>query len=214
MENTIAFTYNPYTYYHSYKNTLENIRKWYSDEDVFIYMDSFRDDLDKYKSISDSYNCNFIVREKEMYFINRSDSIDTNLPKMMEWLYRIKYTCENTSSDWIMLVEDDVLIKRKIEKWPSTDCGINRHDVSFLGGGSIFKRYKYIEAYDAIGVNNIENIIQQIHLISWAGDMMLKVLFNNINATAEKWIELAEPEYFDNTDHAVFHGYKELHKLS
>lgn len=211
--NKISFMYNPYTYFHSYKNTLENIRKWYTHEDVFIYMDSFRDDLNKYKTISDEGNCNFVVRENKMYYINRSDSMDVNLPKMIEWLSRIKDTCENTTSDWIMLVEDDVLIKRKIQKWPLSDCGKNRHDVGFLGGGSVFKREKYIQAYEKLGNVRLEKLVMHKKDCSWAGDMALKYLFEKIGATSEKWVELAEPSYFDKTDHAVFHGYKELHKL-
>jgi hypothetical protein len=213
MKNTITFTYNPYTYFHSYQNTLKNIRKWYTDESIYIYMDSFRNDLDKYKNVSDEYNCNFIVRDSQMYYINSFESTEVNLPKMMEWLRRIKYTCENANSEWIMLVEDDVLIKRKIQTWPSSDCGKNKHDDGFLGGGSIFRREVYIKAYESIGEAGLEKLIRENHLFSWAGDMTLKALFGSIGASSEKWVELAEPSYFDNTDHAVFHRYKELHRL-
>jgi hypothetical protein len=213
MENTIAFTYNPYTYYHSYKNVLDNIRKWYINEDIFIYMDSFRDDLGKYKSISDEYNCNFIVRENKMYYINRNESININFPKMIEWLSRLKYTCNNTNSNWIMLVEDDVLIRRKIERWPSTDCGKNRENIGFLGGGSIFKRLTFLKIFEKFTESDFINIMNTDRVSSWAGDVMLKHLFTGINASSEKWVDLAEPNYFDKTDYAVFHGYKELHKL-
>jgi hypothetical protein len=52
MKDTIAFTYNPYLYFESYKNVLENLRKHYKDSDVFIYFDSNREDVEKYKSIT------------------------------------------------------------------------------------------------------------------------------------------------------------------
>ena len=44
----ICFNYNPYVYYESYKNVLNNVRTYYPDSDIFIYMDSFRNDLQKY----------------------------------------------------------------------------------------------------------------------------------------------------------------------
>jgi hypothetical protein len=209
MEPTITFTYNPYTYFHSYKNVLENIRKWYSDSDIFIYMDSFRDDLNKYKKVSDDYNCNFIIRWDEMYYINRHDPTHINLPKMMEWLNRLKYTCENTNSEWIMLVEDDVLLKREIQRWPVSDVGTNRQFLR-VGGGSVFKRNVFLDSLKKVDVSNI---IKTTPNASWAGDVLLEHIFRNNNIKHEKWVELAEPDYFDKTDHAVFHGYKDLHKL-
>lgn len=43
-------------------------------------------------------------------------------------------------------------------------------------------------------------------------DNMSNALFLAL-ATFEEWSELAEPGCRDHTDHAVYHGYKELHKL-
>jgi hypothetical protein len=48
---------------------------------------------------------------------------------------------------------------------------------------------------------------------AWAGDMLKKHMMIGTGASYEKWMELAEPDYYNTTDHAVFHGYKELHKL-
>jgi sugar O-acyltransferase (sialic acid O-acetyltransferase NeuD family) len=53
MKDTIAFTYNPYLYFESYKNVLENLRKHYKDSDVFIYFDSNREDVEKIKPLSE-----------------------------------------------------------------------------------------------------------------------------------------------------------------
>jgi hypothetical protein len=87
------------------------------DSDVYIFLDSNRDDIEKYKTISDNFNCKFNVREDEMFFIDSKDSIEINKPKMIEWVTRLKYVCENTDSEWVMLLEDDVVIKRKIVKF-------------------------------------------------------------------------------------------------
>lgn len=213
MKNRIAFFYNPQKYFHSYENTLQNLRIHYPESDVYIFLDSNRDDIEKYKNISDKFNCKFEIRDREVFFIDRNDSTEINKPKMVEWVERIKYVCEKADSEWIMLLEDDVLIKRKILLWPKSDCGKNREAAGFLGGGSIFKRKKFLEIFNIIYITDIEKIVEKYHICSWAGDMLLKFLFAIVNASNEKWVELAEPGYNDNGDHAVFHGYKDLHKL-
>jgi hypothetical protein len=209
MKDTIAFTYNPYLYFESYKNVLENLRKHYKDFDVFIYFDSNREDVEKYKSIANDYNCFFIVREESMGYMNRNDSYDINKPKMIEWFDRIKYTCENTNAEWVLILEDDVIIKRKIQHWPSKDVGTNR-EYFRVGGGAIFKREVFL---DSIKKVHISYMIKNIPDATWAGDVLLEHIFRNNNVEYEKWSELAEPEYYDNTAHAIYHGYKDLHKL-
>ena len=46
MENTITFNYMPYIYFESYKNVLNNVREYYPTADIFIYIDSFRVDIE------------------------------------------------------------------------------------------------------------------------------------------------------------------------
>lgn len=209
MENTIAFIYNPYTYFESYKNVLHNVRKHYEDSDIFIYMDSFRNDLQKYVDVSAKHNCNLTIRQNKMFFIDRNDSIEINLPKMIEWIERLKITCENTNADWILLLEDDVIVKRKVLQFPKVECGTNR-EYFRTGGGSIIKREILL---NCIKNTDIPTTIKAIPNTDWAGDLLLEHIFRNNDVKYEKWIELAEPGYYDNTDHAIYHRYKELHKL-
>lgn len=209
MENTIAFTYNPYIYFESYKNVLENLRKHYEYSDVFIYFDSNRDDIRKYENIANQYKCIFIVRDVGMGYINRTDSHDINKTKMLEWFNRIINTSNITHSKWILNLEDDVLIKRKIINFPHANVGTCRKYFR-PGGGSIFDRIKFLESITNI---NISEMIDMIPDSNWAGDVLLENILKNNGATFEEWLELAEPNYRDTTDHAIFHGYKELHKL-
>jgi hypothetical protein len=213
MKNKILFTYNPWKYYESYKNTLHNVRKYYPESDIIIFFDKSRTDLDSYLETAKVNNCKVFTKENELGYINRNDSTYINLPKQFEWISRMKFACETSESEWVMLLEDDVLLKREILHWPNSDCGKNRHDVGFCGGGSIFKRKKFLEIFEIFSSEDIKNIIQKNHDYSWAGDALLKYLFIKIGASHEKWIELAEPNYYDNTDHAIYHGYKDLHKL-
>jgi len=209
MENTISFIYNPHTYFESYKNVLNNVRLHYADADIFVYMDSFRNDLEKYMEISSKHNCITSIRQNHMFYIHGEDSIEINLPKMMEWINRIITTCQSTKSDWILLLEDDVIIKRKIQHWPSKDVGTNR-EYFRTGGGAIFKREIFL---DSIKKVDVSYMIKTIPNTNWAGDLLLEHIFRNNNVEYEKWSELAEPGYYDNTDHAIYHGYKDLHKL-
>ncbi|CAB4143359.1 hypothetical protein UFOVP449_168 [uncultured Caudovirales phage] len=209
MKNKIAFIYNPYIYFESYKNVLNNLRKHYPNSDVFIYFDSFRNDIQKYSDIAYEHNCIFNIRQEKLFYINREDPIEINRSKITEWLNRVKSMCEKTDADWILQLEDDVIIKRKIKYFPSTDVGTNR-EYFRPGGGSIFKREIFLES---IKKTNILDIMQNVRDSNWAGDLLLEHIFRNNNVQYEKWNELAEPGYYDYTDHAVFHGYKELHKL-
>lgn len=210
MENTIAFTYNPYIYFESYKNVLNNVRLHYPDSDIFIYMDSFRNDLQKYIEIASKDNCITSIRQNEMFYIHKEDSIEINLPKMVEWIERLKITCENTNADWILLLEDDVIVKRKVLQFPKVECGTNR-EYFRTGGGSIIKREILL---NCIKNTDIPTTIKAIPNTDWAGDLLLEHIFRNNDVKYEKWIELAEPGYYDNTDHAIYHGYKDLHKLN
>jgi hypothetical protein len=208
MRDKIVFTYNPWKYLNSYKNTLYNVRKHYPNSDIFVFFDGSRDDLQEYLEAAAKYNCIVSVRSNELGYINRSNSIEENMPKQLEWIDRIKSACEASESEWAMLLEDDVLIKRAIEHWPTADCGKNMDQIGFLGGGSIFRRKVFL---DCLEKSDVPNIIKGSHTASWAGDHLLSHIFRPHGATEEKWIELAEPDYYDRGPHAVFHGYKDLH---
>jgi len=210
MDNTITFTYSPYYYFNSYKTALKNLRIYYPDSDVFVYVDENRNDIDKYNDVAVKYDCNFHLRGGDMTYINRTDPVDINTRKMTEMVNRWIHTCNNTTSKWIMLFEDDVLIKRKIHTWPTVECGRNRDRIGFLAGGSIFRRDKFLESVKLV---DIQFIMSQYPITNWAGDELLKYIFLNNNATHARWTEIAEPNYYDETDHAVYHGYKDLHEL-
>lgn len=212
MENKIAFTYMPYEYFESYKNVITNVRKYYPDSDIMIYFDDNKKYINKYIDVAKEFNCTYYIREKHYNYIYREDDLSINLPKIQESCARTYNTCLNSEAEWIMMLEDDVLLKRQIKSWPHSDCGTNREYFK-IGGGAIFKREKFKQAYENLREEGIENIIKNHPVCVWAGDELYKEMLLTVNCSYEKWIELAEPEYCDDTDHAVFHGYKDLHKL-
>jgi len=213
MSNTIAFNFQDSIYIHSFENCIKNVRKYYENQLIDFYIDSNSNRIEQYTDICRIYNVEITIRDRHQGYINRNDSFDINIPKILESHYRIYNTCKKAKSDWIMLLEDDVLIKRLIINWPKAQCGTNREYFK-NAGGSIFKREMYINVYENIGEAGLEKIIKTNHTYSWAGDELKQKLFTDAGISYEKWIELAEPNYNDDTDHAVFHGYKDLHNLN
>lgn len=210
MKNTIAFAYSPYIHFESYKFVLEKLRKHYEDSEVFIHFDSFRSDIDAYKEVSEMHGCHFILTDEKIFYTNRDDSFEVNSKKMIEAINRIRYCCENTSADWLMIFEDDVLIKRQIKQFPTADVGACR-EYGRPGGGSIFRRDVFLES---VKKTDIIDIISKVPDANWAADVVIENVLRRNGASFEIWQELAEPELRDNQDHAIYHGYKELYKLN
>lgn len=210
----IAFNFQDSYYLYSFEHCVENIRKFYPDELIDFYIDSNSDRLTAYSNVCSRFNIEMNVRERHQGYINRYDSHEVNIPKVLESHYRIYNTCKKTEAEWVLLLEDDVLLKRRILHFPNADCGTNREfPIGFLGGGSIFRKSAYIKAYEFLGESGIREIIKIDGDCAWAGDVLKKHMLIMTGASYEKWMELAEPNYYDDTDCAVFHGYKELHKL-
>lgn len=206
----ICFNYNPYLYFESYKNVLNNVRIHYPESDIFIYFDEFRDDKKKYEEVAHEHNCKFNIRKDEFFYIQQDLGVQNAIPRTYEWLMRLKHTCENTDADWLLLLEDDVLIKNKIENWPEADVGTCR---SYFrpGGGAIFKVESFLKVIKNYDLEKLKNIA--LDMMWMHGDVMLEKLFLLNGITFQEWVELAEPNHRDEINHSVFHGYKELHKL-
>jgi hypothetical protein len=210
MKDEVLFIYNPWKYFHSYKNVLLNVRLYYPDADIRIFFDPSRKDLDKYIKIAKFFKCKVSIRKNELGYLKKDDPIDINAPRQAEWIDRLKTACEMSRAEWVLLLEDDVLIKRKIKKWPKADCGKNLDQIGFLGGGSVFKRKKFL---DSLEKADIFAIMKKDFTSSWAGDHLLSHIFRDNGATEEKWVEHLESWQDEGQSHAVYHGYKLLHHL-
>ena len=208
----ITFCYQDSLHFNAFKFCIENIRKYYPDSPIFLYRSLQDNKLEEYKKVCSDYNIILTIRHRHQGYISRFDTMEQNLPKMLESHYRIYHSCINSNSEWVMLVEDDVLIKRAIKRWPNSDCGKNRDHIGHCAGGSVFKRQIYIDIYQKLGEDGLATMIQTDHTYSWAGDALKAIIFREHGATEERWVELAEPESYDGEDHAVYHGYKDLHE--
>jgi len=210
MENTVSFILAAYIHTEACRYSLSTVRQYYPDSDIFMYFDSFRSQKDRedYEKIAKEFNCKFIVRENQIFFVSKNDSIQINAPKMYEMCDRLTHACENTNSDWMLILEEDVILKRKIENYPQSDVGTCR-SYNRPGGGSIFKRETFLNSIKNVDVNNI---IRSVPDAYWAADVVLENIFRRTNTTMQEWTELAEADYRETENHAVFHGYKDLYK--
>lgn len=216
----ITFLFRESRFYEAGEYCLNKVRESYPNSKIDFYIDYDQIKLKEYKKLCKKFDCNFIVRNVVMRGLNRDNPLQENLPKMIEAFDRIYQTCINSDDEWILLLEDDVLIKRPIKIFPTKEGGHSCVAAGF-GGGSIFKRKKFIDVYDSIRNTSLEAIIRTERHYSWAGDGLLYMLFNmNSSNCCEKWDEhydLPNDVYdniislIKNTDHAVYHNYKELY---
>jgi hypothetical protein len=211
MKNSVTFNYNPYIHLDAFKYSLNTVREHYPTSDIFVHFYVGRTDRDPFQSVSEEYSCKFILRDEPSVFISRKDAIETNIPKMIESANRWKYTCDNTDAEWVLLMEEDVIIKRPIVTFPTADVGVCRSDYTRPGGGAVFNRKKFIEAMEKV---DIVDIMYHVHDGYWASDVVLEHIFRRNGCTFEEWMEYADKGYRDHLPHAVYHGYKDLYVKS
>jgi hypothetical protein len=147
----------------STEKIVENIRQHYH-EYYFLGSDA-ADDL---SDIAQKFNCHYT------YFPDKVGYPSYNLEKVLLWFKRFKLACEQTYTSHIMMVEDDVWIKKLItvkDDWEMAGWNITVGNIipeniidsitEFsgkrpltnqygCGGGSIFKISTFLENYDRV----------------------------------------------------------------
>jgi hypothetical protein len=148
----------------STKVIVENIRKHYPDTYYRLASDA-ADDLSNIALIN---NCDY------KYYNTKLGYPSYDSTKVLEWLERFKYACENCNTTHIMMVEDDVWIKKPItvhDDWQMVGFDIKDGNIipeaiidsieEFsgkrpitnqygCGGGAIFNVLTFLENYDKV----------------------------------------------------------------
>lgn len=145
---------------------VDNIRKYYPNAYYFLGSDG----IDDLSDIANQYNCDYKFYENRLGY----PSYDSH--KVLSWLERFKYACDNCNTTHIMMVEDDVWIKKVLtihDDWQMVGYNITsplgniipnniidsignfsgKRPISNqygLGGGSIFNVSTFLENYDRI----------------------------------------------------------------
>ena len=102
-------------FYQVYKNekavrfVLDNFRKHFPYNPVVLISDGGND----FTNIAEQYNCSFYMRENIFGDdINNYPKFPYNAYRTIEWWSRQKLVCEETGQDYVMIMEDDVLVQK------------------------------------------------------------------------------------------------------
>lgn len=228
-------------FHSAYKNkkateeAIKNFRK-YNDGPYFLVSDGG----DDFSEIAKKYNCyyqhfdwNLSLRDH-----NHPSGIYGNTKQeTLEWLRRFYLACTLLESDHIMMMEDDVLIKGKINveenvEFSGLDNGpfihkelieylTQKYDAKFdynwygLPGGAIFKTKTFVENYDRITkIFNDEfdyikdNLMKSIGFV----DVWMTVYFylcKKPYTINPYFTEVTTNPNWKNSNYAIVHKYKE-----
>jgi hypothetical protein len=202
-------TISAYIQCHSNKtalfHTLISFRKVYRNEPITLVSDC-GDDFSRFAEHFDLY-----------YY--RSDKNCDPRGKLgkdgaSEYLKRIYEHCLRVTSDYIVILEEDVVTHRRIKRFPLTDCGGPRfndlagplnqhlqevnnttHDYGYaMCGGSIFDRRIYIRCYEKknLDLDFLELLDERITQYS---DVVLTVIFLINGYSYGVWDEVSETNH-------------------
>jgi hypothetical protein len=181
--------------------TLASFRNVYSNEPITLVSDC-GDDFSKFAERFDLY----YYRSEKKAAPGKAGKDGTR-----EFLKRIYEHCLKVTSDYVVRLEEDVITHRRINRFPSTDCGgprfnpladpLNRYlqeinhttrDYGYaMCGGSIFDRGVYIKCYEKknLDLDFLETLDKRIVLNL---DVALTVIFLVNGYSYGVWDEVSE----------------------
>jgi len=111
MQPSLSFFYQCYKQPRACRHAIENIRKIYKDETIYLFCDG-GDPI--HEEIAKSFD-NVIFQYCDRISGLSCGNYPSNTKHTTEYLGRITNTINSTTSDFILLMEDDVHIKNKID---------------------------------------------------------------------------------------------------
>lgn len=172
--NTVGFYYFPYENYAVVEGVLGHTRKYYPNNPIYLLSDNGAD----FTSLAQKYNCiyeyagiNLGQIQKRIEKYDNAARKTHTLQITEEMNARFKRACMACKTDWIVKLEDDIIVRGSIRKFPQVAGGtmINSippnhalgyylkkqlHDPNFifkwgLAGGSIVRSEAVLEAVDS-----------------------------------------------------------------
>jgi hypothetical protein len=215
---------------------LSELRKCYPDSDLVISSDNGYD----FSDICNTYNaCHYIHGKESHGYPTNDNRYGWTANAASIWFNRVYEACKIITTDYVMLMEEDVLVKDRF-RFPATDIimipniknpispsGMNwvksrggsvKYPYYSAGGGTIINRKKFIQAYD----NHINDLLLNYDdlyeksfnegVIGWGwNDSLICVLMYAENATISTELPILESGN-ENDPAPIIHKFKKYYK--
>jgi hypothetical protein len=183
---------------------LKGFRTFYPTEDITLVSDA-GDDFTRFAEHFDLH-----------YYWSQNKAAPHSLGEdgAREYLRRLYDHCRSVSSDWVFILEEDVTTRRRIRRFPTTDCAgprpnrysdpMNRYLQQLNGtaedyiyvmcGGSIFDRRIYMECYEKqnLDLNLLSSLDERVLIY---GDVLHTVVFLINGYSSGVWEEVSETKH-------------------
>jgi hypothetical protein len=236
MKETLGVHYQTWKNRPAVEYVLENFRKYYPNSPIRMVSDAG----DDFSDLADKFSCTFVYEDTNVLprgiLAGHPMSGVTDITPLggYTWLRRLYDTCKSMDTDWILIMEDDVLTKGIIKEYPTTDAGgfaalplyspltqflltrNNRNQTWAYGlcGGGIISRNFFIYAYE----NNIESFsIKELsklddRVVGWT-DILLTVFILFCNGSYSVWDGVDQLEYGLTPNAAFQHNVKVMYEV-
>lgn len=209
----------------SNKKVLSSFRKFHPSSEISIIVDGNSD----FQSYAKEFDTKIIYDNKKCDPRGR-----LTFSSFDDYLQRINTHCTTSSSDYVVILEDDVMTYKSISKFPNTSCAGPRINLysevlnNFLqnkfntttnygygmSGGSIFKRKDFLKSFDNRPDFQIYSLMD--NRIPYYSDVGLTLLFQVSGFEYSEWMDVSEKFHQDPNqrifrDSAIDHNDKRLY---
>lgn len=215
------------------ENAIKNFRYFYPKNPYFLFSDNGLD----FSDIAKEYNCFYEYCD---YRIGYDKCFGFGKVGSQEWLKRFNKACLTLNTDYIIMMEDDVLIQNElvienniefsgfniptnkfpkefIEYMSSKYSAVFHNDWYGTGGGSIFKTSTFIENYERVSTifkNEYDYIIDNLNVnFGWVDNFMTTFYYmcNKEHTLNPHLTEVTKNPNWQNPYFAIVHQYKEFY---
>jgi hypothetical protein len=183
---------------------LKSFRTFYPSEDITLVSDAG----DDFTRFAEHFDLHYYRSEKKAVPFELGDD------GAREYLWRVYEHCRRISSDYVLVLEADVTTRRRIRRFPTTDCAgprplpltgpMNRYlqqvndttDDYFyvMCGGSIFDRRVYMDCYEK---ENLDlDVLKALddRIVTYC-DVLHTVVFLINGYSSGEWEEVSETKH-------------------
>lgn len=225
---TVSAFLQTHTHNDSNHKALATFRQFHPDSDITIYSDNGED----FSDFAKEFSANFLIDTNSA---DPRGALDCD--KLSIYIDRIKQHCIRTTSDYVVILEDDVMTYKTISLYPVTECAgpriiwyskeLNKYLQHKLGsnisygygmcGGSIFLRDKFLDSLQVL--DELKSIYELDSRICKYSDVGLTLLFQLSGFSYSIWQDVSEKFHADPMqrifrDAALDHNDKRLYQIS